>query len=75
RDSKDTLGSWRAAPPARRDPPTTLEPMVESDGRSSAADSVLWCEICETGGHDILNCSAMGGDAAQKDAMSHTSGE
>ncbi|KAJ4400183.1 hypothetical protein N0V91_008861 [Didymella pomorum] len=75
RDSKDTVGSWRAAPAARRDPPTTLEPMVESDGRSSAADSVLWCEICETGGHDILNCSAMGGDAAQKDAASHTSKE
>ncbi|KAF2622753.1 hypothetical protein BU25DRAFT_415001 [Macroventuria anomochaeta] len=71
RDSKDTVGSWRAAPPARCEPPTTLEPMVESDGRSSAADSVLWCEICETGGHDILNCSAMGGDAAQKDAGSH----
>lgn len=70
RDSKDTVGSWRAAPPARRDPPPALEPMVESDGRSSAADSVLWCEICETGGHDILNCSAMNGDAAQKDAGS-----
>ena len=33
RDSKDTVSSWRAAPAARRDPPTTLEPMVESDGR------------------------------------------
>ncbi|KAJ8108671.1 hypothetical protein OPT61_g8010 [Boeremia exigua] len=70
RDAKDTVGSWRAAPPAHRDPPTTLEPTVESDGRSSAADSVLWCEICETGGHDILNCSAMNGDAAQKDGES-----
>jgi chromosome segregation ATPase len=67
KDSKDTVSSWRAAPAARRDPPTPLEPMVESDGRSSAADSVLWCEICETGGHDILNCSAMGGDASQKE--------
>jgi hypothetical protein len=71
RDSKDTVGSWRAAPPARRDPPAALEPMVESDGRSSASGSVLWCEICETGGHDILNCSAMGGDATQKEAESH----
>ncbi|KAF9699423.1 hypothetical protein EKO04_002140 [Ascochyta lentis] len=71
RDSKDTVGSWRAAPPARREPPTQLEPMVESDGRSSAADSVLWCEICETGGHDILNCAAMGSDAAQREAGSH----
>lgn len=71
RDSKDTVGSWRAAPAARRDPPTTLEPMVESDGRSSAADSVLWCEICETGGHDILNCSAMGADTAHKEVESN----
>lgn len=69
RDSKDTVKSWRAAPPARRDPAPTLEPMVESDGRSSAADSVLWCEICETGGHDILNCSAMAGDALPKEPI------
>jgi hypothetical protein len=39
---------------------------MESDGHSSADGSVLWCEICETGGHDILNCSAMGGEAAIK---------
>ena len=71
KDAKDTVGSWRTVPPTRRDPPTTLEPMVESDGRSSAADSVLWCEICETGGHDILNCSAMGADTTQKDTESH----
>jgi hypothetical protein len=63
RDSKGTVVSWRGPPQiTRRDAPPTLEPMVESDGRSSADGSVLWCEICETGGHDILNCSAMGGD-------------
>ncbi|KAF1944117.1 hypothetical protein EJ02DRAFT_452730 [Clathrospora elynae] len=65
RDSKGTVVSWRDTPPlARRDAPPALETMQESDGRSSAnSSSVLWCEICETGGHDILNCSAMGGDA------------
>ena len=67
RDRKDTVGSWRAARLPHGEPPKTLEPMVESDGRSSAADSVLWCEICETGGHDILNCSAMVGDSPRKD--------
>ncbi|KAJ5626087.1 hypothetical protein N7510_002396 [Penicillium lagena] len=36
-----------------------LEPMPESE-RSSDDDS-LWCEICETGGHDILNCTSMFG--------------
>ncbi|KAH9879204.1 hypothetical protein J1614_002643 [Plenodomus biglobosus] len=59
RDSKDTIVDWKE--PTRRDAPPTLAPMPESDGRSSANSSVLWCEICETGGHDILNCSAMGG--------------
>ncbi|KAF2750829.1 hypothetical protein M011DRAFT_395589 [Sporormia fimetaria CBS 119925] len=48
-------------PKARQTPPR-MEPL-ESDGRSSAEGSVLWCEICETGGHDILNCSAMGAGA------------
>jgi hypothetical protein len=33
--------------------------MAESE-RSSDEDS-LWCEICETGGHDILNCTSMFG--------------
>ncbi|KAF2789547.1 hypothetical protein K505DRAFT_253113 [Melanomma pulvis-pyrius CBS 109.77] len=67
RDSKSTVVSWRGSPQiTRRDAPSTLEPMVESDGHSSQDGSVLWCEICETGGHDILNCSAMGGDGAPK---------
>jgi len=65
RDSKDTITNWREAPQhARRNTPPTLTTVPDSDGRSSANSSVLWCEICETGGHDILNCSAMGGDAA-----------
>lgn len=33
--------------------------MPESE-RSSDDDS-QWCEICETGGHDILNCTSMFG--------------
>ncbi|EAW15149.1 CAP-Gly domain containing linker protein BIK1 [Aspergillus clavatus NRRL 1] len=33
-----------------------LETMHESDGRSDDGTS-LWCEICETGGHDILSCT------------------
>ncbi|KAF1836692.1 hypothetical protein BDW02DRAFT_493114 [Decorospora gaudefroyi] len=65
RDSKSTVVNWREKPQhTRRDGPSALSPMPESEGRSSANDSVLWCEICETGGHDILNCSAMGGDTS-----------
>jgi len=66
RDSKGTIVNWRD-PPQRREPPSTLAPMPESDGRSSANSSVLWCEICETGGHDILSCSAMGGESAPRE--------
>ncbi|KAK3310577.1 uncharacterized protein B0T15DRAFT_42702 [Chaetomium strumarium] len=36
----------------------TLDTMHESDTYSSATEnSTLWCEICETSGHDILTCT------------------
>lgn len=67
RDSKGTVVSWRGSPELKRHGvPSTLEPMQESDTHSSVDGSVLWCEICETGGHDILNCSAMGSDSVAK---------
>jgi hypothetical protein len=76
RESKDTVVNWRDAPShSRRDVPPALAVMPESDGRSSANSSVLWCEICETGGHDILNCSAMGGDASNSKQNGLHSGE
>lgn len=37
--------------------------MNESDTYSTATESsTLWCEICETGGHDILTCTNMFGN-------------
>lgn len=41
-----------------------LETMHESESRSSVTDDEgsLWCEICETGGHDILTCTNMFGN-------------
>lgn len=57
RDSKGTVilagdhagGHKRAA---------TLDTMPESDAYSSVTESsTLWCEICETAGHDILTCT------------------
>ncbi|KAH4076634.1 hypothetical protein HBI56_096910 [Parastagonospora nodorum] len=66
RDSKGTVVSWKE-PSQRREPAPAMESMPETDGRSSANSSVLWCEICETGGHDILNCSAMGGDVTPRE--------
>ncbi|KAI9778585.1 MAG: hypothetical protein M1839_007978 [Geoglossum umbratile] len=58
RDSKGTVISWRVpSPEAHRH--GGLETMHEGDTNSSsdADGSVLWCEICETGGHDILTCT------------------
>lgn len=67
RDSKGTVASWRdrefPLPPEAHRRGNTLETMPESDDYSSATDnSALWCEICETGGHDILTCTNMFGN-------------
>ena len=44
----------------------TLDTMAESDAFSSVTDtSTLWCEICETAGHDILTCTNMFGPQDQ----------
>ncbi|KAI9891006.1 MAG: hypothetical protein M1814_003357 [Vezdaea aestivalis] len=66
RDSKGTVVSWRDNPhPGDNLRHGPLETMQEtSDAYSSDADgSVLWCEICETSGHDILTCTNMFGNA------------
>ena len=58
-DDHDDTGTsdWRNSATSR---PGQLETMHESDTYSSDADgSALWCEICETGGHDILTCTNM----------------
>ncbi|KAG5982480.1 hypothetical protein E4U55_001851 [Claviceps digitariae] len=47
----------------------TLETMAESDVYSNATEtSTLWCEICETSGHDILTCTNMFGPEGAKAA-------
>ncbi|CAI6284207.1 unnamed protein product [Periconia digitata] len=76
RDSKGTIKSWReASQTAPREPVPALATMAESDAPSSPDGSTLWCEICETGGHDILNCSAMGAEAPSKDHSAGRSGK
>ncbi|KGQ11929.1 Tip elongation protein 1 [Beauveria bassiana D1-5] len=71
RDSRDTVIPVRAEP---RSPETTshrrgntLDTMPESDSFSSET-SALWCEICETSGHDILTCTNMFGPEGVKSA-------
>ncbi|KAF2675294.1 hypothetical protein BT63DRAFT_366463 [Microthyrium microscopicum] len=52
RDSKGTVLEWRGSRDVK-----PMTPMAEADSASSTAGSaILWCEICETGGHDILTC-------------------
>lgn len=62
RDSQATVVDRRNSPPPPKRKPESarLEPMVEFDNQSDADGSVLWCDICETGGHDILNCTGIG---------------
>ncbi|KAI1383212.1 uncharacterized protein F4822DRAFT_68815 [Hypoxylon trugodes] len=64
RDSKGTVILAREAhsPEAIHKRAQTLDTMPESDAYSSVTEtSTLWCEICETGGHDILTCTNMFG--------------
>ncbi|KAL2757474.1 hypothetical protein ACRALDRAFT_1074510 [Sodiomyces alcalophilus JCM 7366] len=72
RDSRDTVvlsrrRDSRSSPEEtlKRGSTQTLDPMVESDAYSTATEnSTLWCEICETAGHDVLSCTQMFGDGA-----------
>lgn len=77
RDSRDTIISIRSHEP--RSPElshkrvSTLDTMHESDTYSTATESsTLWCEICETGGHDILTCTNMFGNDNAKNSNSNT---
>lgn len=76
-DRTITQGEWReprdpTLSSAATIPRQQLETMHEGtgDSHSTVTDgSALWCEICETGGHDILGCTNMfgnGNDAQQK---------
>ncbi|KAK3300932.1 uncharacterized protein B0H64DRAFT_314853 [Chaetomium fimeti] len=58
--------------PLKHNRGTTLDTMPESDTYSTATEnSTLWCEICETSGHDILTCTnVFGPDQHQRDDSS-----
>ena len=71
-------GSHFSPPSApRRQLDRKLPTMQESDSQSISTDDggALWCEICETGGHDILTCTNMFGsgvgNAAKKTEVTH----
>ncbi|PHH86497.1 hypothetical protein CDD83_10136 [Cordyceps sp. RAO-2017] len=71
RDSRDTVIPVRThgsrTPDATHKRGNTLDTMHESDTVSTATEtSTLWCEICETSGHDILTCTNMFGPDSGK---------
>ncbi|KAK4239803.1 hypothetical protein C8A03DRAFT_42583 [Achaetomium macrosporum] len=55
----------------------TLDTMHESDTYSTATEnSTLWCEICETAGHDILTCTnVFGAEHQQPNGDAATAGK
>ncbi len=78
RDSRDTVVAVRPEP---RSPEgthkrgNTLDTMPESDAYSTATEtSALWCEICETSGHDILTCTNMFGPDGAKSVSTDAAG-
>lgn len=78
RDSRDTVVAVRTEP---RSPEgthkrgNTLDTMPESDTYSTATEnSALWCEICETSGHDILTCTNMFGPDGAKSVSTDAAG-
>ncbi|KAF4467455.1 Tip elongation 1 [Fusarium albosuccineum] len=72
RDSRDTVVLTQAMENNRPAEAThkrarTLDTMPESDVYSNTTEtSTLWCEICETNGHDILTCTNMFGPDGAK---------
>ncbi|KAI0859567.1 hypothetical protein F4860DRAFT_249785 [Xylaria cubensis] len=69
RDSKGTVVLARdlRSPEETHKRSQTLDPMPESDTLSSVTEnSTLWCEICETSGHDILTCTNMFGGQTEQ---------
>jgi chromosome segregation ATPase len=56
RDSKGTVVNWRNSALQRKDT-VPLAHVTETESASGTSTSgVLWCEICESNGHDILTC-------------------
>ncbi|KAM0283595.1 hypothetical protein ACHAQH_002373 [Verticillium albo-atrum] len=65
RDSRDTVVLARHRE-SRSPELHKRAPGLDSDAYSTATEtSTLWCEICETAGHDVLTCTEMFGDNAK----------
>ncbi|KAK7756835.1 hypothetical protein SLS62_001280 [Diatrype stigma] len=69
RDSKGAIALTREprSPEVAHKRAPTLDSMPEIDNYSSITEaSTLWCEICETNGHDVLTCTYMFGPSQEE---------
>ena len=60
RDSRGSVGSWMSA---KAD--STL-PSAAEDTDTDDDTEALWCEICDSAGHDLLTCTMFGSSANSK---------
>lgn len=85
--SRGTIGSWRRT---RKSSASSMAAAEKEESTPAAAVSSaalapitaegsdaegMWCEICETAGHDILTCTSMFGSAAGGPASAGPEGE
>ncbi|AEO53965.1 hypothetical protein MYCTH_2295934 [Thermothelomyces thermophilus ATCC 42464] len=72
-NNNSELQRHKGVPPPSENHTMTLEAMPESDTYSTATEnSTLWCEICETSGHDILTCTNVFGPEHQTKGSSNS---
>ena len=64
RDPKGTFSNWRSARLSPHEDHSMLKLDEDADGDQEAG--ALWCEMCETAGHDILTCTSMFGSSENR---------
>ena len=63
RDSRGTIVARKSSQQPPRQDGAPLTPTLESDTISSAEDSNLWCELCDSAGHNVLDCNSLNSTA------------
>jgi len=73
--SKSSSHDWRESNPSVKRQAPHLESMLESDSHSTTMtdSSSLYCEMCETFGHEIFTCPNINGEQPQHDEPKLTS--
>ncbi|TKA68199.1 hypothetical protein B0A49_05933 [Cryomyces minteri] len=78
RESRDTIKNWQASlsPKGSHANSVELDAASEFEARSTTANgNSLWCEVCQSDGHDILTCTGMFGEHSQDSARTAVDGK